>query len=451
MKKILSLVFLIAFALTGNTQTYTMTFNNGASEPGFTFNGWSAAGGTIWVANLATTATVTKDVGTWNFISFYVGPYVGANIMKVESDLGDLYTYNTDTPATHTLNWMGITSVTFSRISGGGASADHDNFVYSLDTIVCNYPTIPVITPSSSAICEGDSTILNFSGSLNDATAWHIYSGSCGGTLVGTTTDSSFAVLPTSPGLTYYIRGEGGCVIPGGCGNTTINVMPFPVVNLGNDTTISIGATINLTAPSGPYLYLWSDGSTASYIPVNTAGIYWVQVTSSAGCISSDTIVIGIGYSISGKFAYANIPMTGMNNTMIYLKEINGVLIDSITLGATGEYQFNNLWNSSYIVEPVITKPWGGVNSTDALAIMRHFVGLNYLNGIYLKAADVDMTAYVNSSDALMVQKRFLGMINSFPAGDWVFETDTIIINGINIIYNFQALCNGDVNGSYIP
>ena len=108
-----------------------MTFDNGAYEPGFTLNGWSWAAGTIWVANLASTATVDVDTGTWNFLNFYVGPFVGSNDMQVVSNLGDTYTYNTSSAGIHTLNWMGITQVTFSRVSGSGASADHDNFVYN--------------------------------------------------------------------------------------------------------------------------------------------------------------------------------------------------------------------------------------------------------------------------------------------------------------------------------
>ncbi len=475
-----------------------MTFSNGASEPGFTFNGWSANNSTIWVANLASNATVTKNVGTWNFISFYVGPFVGANTMQVQSDLGDTYIYSTSTVGQHTLNWTGITTATFSRIGGSGASADHDNFVYST---ICNNPTVPVVSSTPVTACNGNTAILNISGSLNDASAWNIYTGSCGGTLIGTTATSSFTVSPSFPGITYHVRGEGGCIVPGACGsasiivNNTYNIqfdtaicngdsiflqgqyqttagvyvdsllsvyycdsiiytdlsVEIPFISLGNDTTINIGASINLNA--GPLFasYLWSDGSTGQYLNVSTAGMYWVQVTLNNGCIGSDTIIIGVGYKINGRLTYANTAMTGMNNTKVILKELPNNKVDSIVLGANGMYQYDNLWNAGYFLKPVITKPWGGGNSTDALAIMKHFVGLSYLNGIYLQAADVDITGYVNSSDALMTQKRYIGMISGFPSGDWTWEDNNIIIYGINVVYDFQALCFGDVNGSYTP
>lgn len=480
----------------------TMTFTNGASEPGFTFNGWSSNLGTIWVANLASTATVNKDVGTWNFISFEVGPFVGANNMQVESDLGDIYLYNTSIAGKHTLLWMGITSATFSRISGSGASADHDNFEYTFDSVICNNPTVPIISCSPAIVCNGDSVIISISGSLNDATVWAIYIGSCGGTLIGSTATSSFTTSPPFPGLTYHVRGEGACVIPGSCGIATLTVnnnyniqidtsmcfgdsifvggqfqsssgifvdsllsvyycdsiiytnltfKPFTLINLGNDTTINIGASINLNAGSTLASYLWSDGSSGQNLIVSSSGMYWVQVTPNVGCIGSDTIIISVGYTLNGKLTYANVAMTGMNNTKVILKELTNNKVDSVVLAVDGVFQYNNLWNASYFLDPVITKPWGGGNSTDALAIMKHFVGLNYLYGIYLNAADVDMSTYVNSADALMAQKRYVGMTSSFPAGDWTWEDNNITIYGSNVNHDFQALCFGDVNGSYIP
>ena len=41
-------------------------------------------------------------------------------------------------------------------------------------------------------------------------------------------------------------------------------------------------------------------------------------------------------------------------------------------------------------------------------------------------------------------------MINSFPAGDWIFEQDLITINSANVVCDFKGLCVGDVNASHI-
>lgn len=92
----------------------------------------------------------------------------------------------------------------------------------------CTNPTVPSVTATPSSVCPGGTTTLTISGTLNDATSWAVYAGSCGGTLLGNTAGSTFVVSPGNPSTTYYVRGEGGCVTPGSCGSVTVN---------GSDTT----------------------------------------------------------------------------------------------------------------------------------------------------------------------------------------------------------------------
>ncbi|NBT88697.1 MAG: hypothetical protein EBT51_10410, partial [Flavobacteriaceae bacterium] len=87
----------------------------------------------------------------------------------------------------------------------------------------CIDPDVPTITGDVVGICEGSTTTLIINGNLNDATQWSIYTGSCGGTLIGTTTTGSFDVGPVAD-TTYYIRGEGGCVTPGVCASVTVTL-----------------------------------------------------------------------------------------------------------------------------------------------------------------------------------------------------------------------------------
>ena len=85
----------------------------------------------------------------------------------------------------------------------------------------CTNPDTPAISASSENVCPGESVVLTITGNLNDATQWAIYSGSCGGTLVGTTTTTTFEVTPNS-NTQYLVRGEGGCAISAGCGSVTV-------------------------------------------------------------------------------------------------------------------------------------------------------------------------------------------------------------------------------------
>ncbi|WP_435262097.1 hypothetical protein [Tenacibaculum sp. nBUS_03] len=106
------------------------------------------------------------------------------------------------------------------------------------DVIPCAAPDIPTITATTPTICKGGNTNLNISNSssLNDATNWHIYTGSCGGTLIGVTATGTFNVSPTTT-TTYYIRGEGGCVTPGSCGAVTVTVNDAPDASFNYDAS----------------------------------------------------------------------------------------------------------------------------------------------------------------------------------------------------------------------
>jgi len=116
---------------------------------------------------------------------------------------------------------------------------------------------------------------------------------------------------------------------------------------------------------------------------------------------------------------------------------------------------FNNLPGGQYNLLSTTNKPWGGGNSTDALAIMQHFVDLNTISGLNLNAADVDASGFVNTLDAFYVQQRFINMIDEFPAGDWAFDNGSVILlnsgNGSILGHDVKALCYGDVNASYVP
>ena len=63
--------------------------------------------------------------------------------------------------------------------------------------------------------------------------------------------------------------------------------------NLGPDTSICANDTLLLSAFNLGSTYIWQDSTTNSFYPVDTAGTYYVEVTSSCG-VFSDTINISI-------------------------------------------------------------------------------------------------------------------------------------------------------------
>jgi hypothetical protein len=155
-------------------------------------------------------------------------------------------------------------------------------------------------------------------------------------------------------------------------------------------------------------------------------------------------------HTLSGQLSYFNTIGTALNNSTVYLKNTSNVVLEQVNTNASGAYSFKVL-DGTYNLSATTTKPWGGVNSSDALIVMKHFVGISPLTGLKLTCANVNGDGSVNSTDALIVQKRFVGTLSSFAAGDWAFETGSQVVSGADVVKNLKGLCYGDVNGSYTP
>lgn len=154
------------------------------------------------------------------------------------------------------------------------------------------------------------------------------------------------------------------------------------------------------------------------------------------------------GNRIQGNLTYANPAATALDGVLVRMMSGNLQLAETTT-DINGYFEFSNLPDSNAVLQFVTADPWTGVNAADALQILQHFVNISPLTGIRLRAADPDNNQLVNSVDALLTAKRFVGMINAFPAGDWVFESPQISLGGgILVIVNAKALCIGDVNAS---
>ncbi len=64
----------------------------------------------------------------------------------------------------------------------------------------------------------------------------------------------------------------------------------YPIVNLGNDTTLCTKKQVTLAAGANTNDYIWSTGDTTSKIIISSTGTYAVTVTNAYGCSSYDSI-----------------------------------------------------------------------------------------------------------------------------------------------------------------
>lgn len=93
-----------------------------------------------------------------------------------------------------------------------------------------------------------------------------------------------------NPG-TYWvdITNEYGCTVRD---SVYANVQLNPIVNLGSDTILCIGAEITLDAGSDGQNYSWNTGATGRYLTVNSPGTYQVVVQAANGCVVVDSIKV---------------------------------------------------------------------------------------------------------------------------------------------------------------
>lgn len=154
-------------------------------------------------------------------------------------------------------------------------------------------------------------------------------------------------------------------------------------------------------------------------------------------------------YEISGTIKYKSVYLPPMDSCTIYLMQ-NGVLISMATVNSQGYYQFTNIPAGTYSFTFVMEKKWRLNNASDALAILRQYVGIPpFISGLGLEAAKISPDPYINSLDALLCAARFVGINQNYPGvSDWVFDSPTIVVNNQNVIQNIFCLCRGDVNGS---
>jgi hypothetical protein len=162
------------------------------------------------------------------------------------------------------------------------------------------------------------------------------------------------------------------------------------------------------------------------------------------------TIINNLRYAVEGNVSYNNFNSTPVGNSVAYLSDRDGQLLDSMMTDGSGAYQFGDLRGGRYILDAISNYPWGGVNATDALMIHRASVQMISLDPVQQIAADVNGSESVTAADALLALRRSLGLDNSFDAGDWHFIPDTILLLGDSLFgHKVSGICIGDVNRSY--
>ncbi len=155
-----------------------------------------------------------------------------------------------------------------------------------------------------------------------------------------------------------------------------IYVAPMPEVNLGKDTLICpySTSTIVLNAGTGNYNYLWQDSSSSSTYTASTAGLYVVQVSSSAACKVSDSINVDF---------YAATKLNLGNDTVL----CQGIAVIKLDAGKSfANYQWNNGFKGAIFsvnkpgIFSVTVTDINGCKQSDTISIIKNNIAPIDLN-----------------------------------------------------------------------
>ena len=137
------------------------------------------------------------------------------------------------------------------------------------------------------------------------------------------TNQNPAAFIPTATATYTVVAGNDlGCTASK---DTVVTVNPLPVVNLGTDITLCDTASVTLNAGNPGSSYDWSTGGTGQSETVNGSELnvgdntISVEVTTAAGCVGSDSIVITVTVCTSIEdpalhISYYPNPVTNMLN-----------------------------------------------------------------------------------------------------------------------------------------
>ncbi len=134
-------------------------------------------------------------------------------------------------------------------------------------------PPATIHVANDTAMCPGDSIQLYAFGGLT-----YLWSPANG---LSNTNSSTPKASPQNT-TTYQLKVTDslGCII---YDSVKLNVLPTPIVHLGNDTSFCQGGHVVYSAGAGFNSYLWQDNSTDSTFNAVSAGVYWVEVTNQCG------------------------------------------------------------------------------------------------------------------------------------------------------------------------
>jgi hypothetical protein len=275
----------------------------------------------------------------------------------------------------YTYLWSGGSTATTEDLTGIGAGyysvlvTDTAGCTSSLDSLWVSEPPALSLTDSLVfALCHGDTA-----GEIHLSA----FGGTPGYTYTWSTGDSSSSLMDLLPGsysvtvtdsFTCSITDSFTIVEPAALG------LSFMVISI--DSGFSEGA-IDLSVVGGtpPYSYVWSNGDTVQDPTTLTVGYYWVTVTDSLGCTTTDSVFIDFWETVEGAANQLGMNLWpnpfagdftlqlqgGFGSASVQLLDLQGRVLWQAEMPAQGQQTFSPLLAAGVYVLRVTTAEGVGI------------------------------------------------------------------------------------------
>lgn len=268
-----------------------------------TWNSGLSTSATICIYDAVTTAAgndfAIDDITFRQICTLRDSVYLEVNIPDTTTSKWDTTICQSDmplvltAPAGHT-SYLWNTGSTASSIGAAVAgtywvTAITDCIVVSDTFIITANPNPVLYLGNDTSYCIGNTYILSVTQPAGTSYLWS----------TGSTADNIH--ISTSGSYTLTVTNSANC---SATDIINVTVSPFPIVDLGTDTTSCEGAAVVLmssvlyTSPT----YLWHNTTTAPTYTASITGTYWLEVTEN-GCSGADTIYVEIKYDTFNLFS----------------------------------------------------------------------------------------------------------------------------------------------------
>ena len=335
---------------------------SGGTEP-YTFD-WSTGDDTEAITDLAPgtySVTVTGESGCVGIASMTITEPSALNLTTSSqaatcfdfSDGSATVAISGGTPPYSVLWNTGATTISIFDLTAGTYS------VVVSDANACTAETVVTVT---------DPNPLEITANMDDNTCDGEAQGAASANTVGGTPPYTYEWSngETSNNITGLIAGDYFVTVTDAneCSASTlvtIDAIPNPTCEVSMVNNVILGGdgelTVDASGGTAPYTYEWSDGQTTQNATGLNGGTYAVTVTDANGCTTVCDFTL-IAQSGLGDLVWEDINHNGIQDpdepgfegVTVYLKDENGIIIDSTLTNADGFYQFIDLTPGTYAV-----------------------------------------------------------------------------------------------------